>query len=290
MEERSGKSDLNDLLNNLEPELHPDEFVYCSVARGAALVPGVDPIGSFQESKGTTLIVRRAEAEGTGLPFAFPCRMITLRVHSSLHAIGLIARIAGELAAHDISANCVSAFYHDHLLVPSHQGEEALRLLRELQRRSLRQERMEAAGAPQIREMKIADYDPVYALLRSTEGVLLRAADSREAVQRYLERNPGLSFVACAEDRIVGCVMAGHDGRRGYLNHLAVEPAARQQGIGTALANEALAALKRAGIQKVHLAVVLENARAHEFWAHRGWVRRNDIVWYSWTNAADPNA
>ena len=73
-----------------------------------------------------------------------------------------------------------------------------------------------------IRVMTPADYDAVSGLLRATEGVVLRAADSRAATARYLERNPGLSFVCCDAGGVVGCVFAGHDGRRGYLQHLAV--------------------------------------------------------------------
>ena len=72
-----------------------------------------------------------------------------------------------------------------------------------------------------IREMTIDDYNVVMSLLRTTSGVRLRDADSREAIMRYLQRNPGLSFVAFVDEHLAGCVMCGHDGRRGYLQHLA---------------------------------------------------------------------
>src|ERR1700691_504394 len=86
-----------------------------------------------------------------------------------------------------------------------------------------------------ITVMTMADYDSVCLLLRSIPGLTIRSADSFEATERYLIRNPCLSFVARAGDRIVGCVMCGHDGRRGYLQHLAVEPIMLRQGIGAAL-------------------------------------------------------
>jgi N-acetylglutamate synthase len=145
-----------------------------------------------------------------------------------------------------------------------------------------------------IREMTIADYDPVRELLRSVPGVTLRSADSPEATGRYLARNPGLSFVALAGERageqIVGCVMCGQDGRRGYLQHLAVEPGSRRLGIGTALVERSLAALRLLGIEKTHIDVLTDNTQAQEYWAKLGWRKRSDLVRYSFTNSADPNA
>jgi ribosomal protein S18 acetylase RimI-like enzyme len=144
-------------------------------------------------------------------------------------------------------------------------------------------------GAAVIQVMTMADYDSVCLLLASIPGLTMRSADSREATQRYLDRNPGLSFVARSGDRIVGCVMCGHDGRRGYLQHLAVEPAMRRQGIGTALVTRCLTALRRMEIEKVHIDVLADNTLAHEYWTNSGWKRRPDIVRYSFTNSTDPN-
>jgi len=118
----------------MEPELDPDEFVYCSIPHNART--GANFICTFQEAEGQTLILRRAEAEKHQLGSTFLCRKITLRVHSSLEAVGLLATVAAELAQHGISANCVSAYYHDHLFVPADQAERAVELLRQLQARS----------------------------------------------------------------------------------------------------------------------------------------------------------
>ena len=136
----------------------------------------------------------------------------------------------------------------------------------------------------------MADYEPVYALLVSTPGVSLRSADSREAVERYLKRNPGLSFVARIEGRIAGCVMSGHDGRRGYLQHLAVEPAMRRQGIATALVNRCVESLAALGIAKMHIDVLAENALAQQFWSAAGWARRDDLLRYSFIACSDRDA
>jgi N-acetylglutamate synthase len=140
-----------------------------------------------------------------------------------------------------------------------------------------------------IHVMTPADYDSVRLLLESIPGLTVRAADSREATERYLARNPGLSFVARSGDRVVGCVMCSHDGRRGYLQHLAVEPEVRRQGIGTALVTRCLEALRGLGIEKTHIDVLAENGLAQEYWANSGWKRRTDIVRYSFTNSTDPN-
>jgi hypothetical protein len=88
-----------------------------------------EPVCVFREAEGCTLILRRGEAERLGLAFIYPCRMITLTVHSSLDAVGLLARVSALLAERGISVNAVSAYYHDHLFVPVERAEEALRAL-----------------------------------------------------------------------------------------------------------------------------------------------------------------
>ena len=130
------------------------------------------------------------------------------------------------------------------------------------------------------------DYDEVMALWSATEGLTLREADSREAIVRYLERNPGLSFVARDEGHLVGAVLAGTDGRRGYLQHLAVAPSHRGRGVGRTLAQRAVEALRSLGVAKCHLMVRQENAAARAFWEHLGWQDRADVVLMS---DADPN-
>jgi len=141
----------------------------------------------------------------------------------------------------------------------------------------------------EITEMTLADYDATYALLSATPGIGLRLADSRAGIERYLIRNPGLSFVARSEGRIVGCVMSGHDGRRGYLQHLAVDPEFRLQGVGSALVERCLTGLHALGIEKTHLDVLVDNLPAHRYWSRRGWKKRDDIVRYSFTKSDSDN-
>jgi len=130
------EADLDELLSNMDPELYPDELVYTTVSQEQRDELRINAICSLQEDEGETLIVRRTEAERNHLTFTFPCRRITLHVHSSLDAVGFLARIATELAMYRISTNCVSAYHHDHLFVPAARGEQAVRVLRELQRRA----------------------------------------------------------------------------------------------------------------------------------------------------------
>ena len=139
----------------------------------------------------------------------------------------------------------------------------------------------------EIRPFHSADYDEVTTLWSRTEGLTLREADSREAIASYLARNPGLSFVAREGGRLVGAVLAGTDGRRGYLQHLAVAPSHRGRGLGRALAERSVEALGLLGIAKCHLMVRAENAQAKGFWEHLGWIERADVMLMS---HADPNA
>lgn len=119
--------------------------------------------------------------------------------------------------------------------------------------------------------MTIRDYDEVLALWQSVEGVAINDADSRENMARYFERNPGLSFVATDGEAIVGAVICGHDGRRGYLNHLAVNPEYRRQGIGRRLVEHCLAGLNAAGIQKCNIMVLKDNHTGFAFWRECGY-------------------
>jgi putative acetyltransferase len=125
---------------------------------------------------------------------------------------------------------------------------------------------------------EITDYDDAVALWRSTEGILLGAADERDAIARYLARNDRMSHVARKDGRLVGAVLCGTDGRRGFLHHLAVAAPERRGGIGTALAMRALERLVQLGIEKCHLMVTVENADAQRFWEKLGWKKRDDVV------------
>ncbi len=122
-----------------------------------------------------------------------------------------------------------------------------------------------------------AAYKEVYALWQSCEGVGLSSADKPENIAAYLERNPGMSFLALDGEDIVGAVLGGHDGRRGYIHHLAVQENYRRQEIGRRLVEHCLAALKKEGIQKCHLFIFHENEAGIAFWEDIGWTFRQDI-------------
>ena len=139
------------------------------------------------------------------------------------------------------------------------------------------------------RVMTIADYDRVIELMRATPGVSIRDADSREATTRYLARNPDLSFLAERDGQLIGCVLCGHDGRRGYLQHLIVLPEYRRQGIANALVECCLAQLEQLGIHKTHIDVFRTNELAQNYWESQGWQLRADIMRYSFVRNADEN-
>ncbi len=131
-----------------------------------------------------------------------------------------------------------------------------------------------------IRTMTLSDYDSVYQLWCSTPGMGLNTIDdSREGIEKYLKRNPTTSFVAEQDGRIVGVIMAGHDGRRGYIYHTAVLLEYRGQGIAEKLVEHAIAALDKEGISKAALVVFKSNDIGNGFWEHIGFTEREDLVY-----------
>ncbi|MGL9617122.1 ACT domain-containing protein [Bradyrhizobium sp. U531] len=126
----TGERDLAALLRQMKPELRPSIFVFCTISAGETIPAALNPLMVFREQEGTTLVVSREEAEAAGLRHAFSSRLITLTVHSALDAVGFLAAITAGLADAGISVNAVSAFYHDHLLVPAEKADEAMAVLR----------------------------------------------------------------------------------------------------------------------------------------------------------------
>jgi N-acetylglutamate synthase len=129
-----------------------------------------------------------------------------------------------------------------------------------------------------VEPMTEQDYDEVIALWQTAEGVGLSDADAPEAISRYLARNPGLSLVARQDSVLVGAALCGHDGRRGFIHHLAVRPSHQRQGIGRLLVDRCLTGLAATGIQKCHLFVFGENQNALNFWRAIGWTERVELV------------
>ena len=132
----------------------------------------------------------------------------------------------------------------------------------------------------QIRKMKITDYDAIYALWRKTPGMGLNDIDdSREGIERYLKRNPRTCFISELENELVGVILAGHDGRRGYIHHTCVDVTLWNNQIGTRLVETALEALHAEGISKVALVVFERNERGNGFWERMGFIERSDLVY-----------
>ncbi len=128
----SGETNLKTLIRSMRPELDGGTFVFVTLKPADEVPPSITPKLAFREAEGLTLVVERDEAEQAGLTGIFPCRMITLSVHSSLEAVGFLAVVMTGLAAAGISVNAVSAFYHDHLFVPPERAAEALSVLQSL--------------------------------------------------------------------------------------------------------------------------------------------------------------
>ena len=130
----NGIKDLDQLLERLDPKLSVEEYVFCSFKSAEyGDHRELNPIGTFQEDEGLTLVIGKEMAVQNGLDFSSVYRRITLQVHSSLDAVGLTASVATRLSESGISANVVAAYYHDHIFVPSAQADSAMAALQELQ-------------------------------------------------------------------------------------------------------------------------------------------------------------
>ena len=132
----------------------------------------------------------------------------------------------------------------------------------------------------EFRVVTVADYDEMYDLWLHTPGMGLNTMDdSREGVAKYLKRNPMTCFAAFADGKLIGCILAGHDGRRGYIYHTAVLPEFRKQGIARSLVEHAMSALEQEGIHKVALVAFGRNELGNGFWEKIGFTVRDDLVY-----------
>lgn len=133
-----------------------------------------------------------------------------------------------------------------------------------------------------IRKMTISDYEKIFDLWKSTIGIGLRSLDdSRQGISAFLERNPTTNFVAVDDDKIIGAILCGHDGRRGYIYHTVVRTDYRNRGIATKLIEAAIAALQKEKITRVCLNVMETNEYGKSFWHKRGWEKKDFLGFYS---------
>ena len=130
----------------------------------------------------------------------------------------------------------------------------------------------------QIRPMTIEDYDEVYAMWRITSKRALSPSDTRENIERYLRRNPEMSQVAVCEGKIVGTVLAGHDGRTGFIHHTAVHPDFRRKHIGKAMVEKALEKISADGINKTRIYCYRDNLTGQSFWQSMGFDRTDNVL------------
>jgi len=126
-------------------------------------------------------------------------------------------------------------------------------------------------GEVTTREFGMGDYDDAIALWNCVEGIEICEGDSREEMAEYLKRNPGLSRVAEVDGQIAGVALCGHDGRRGWIYHLAVARAHRRRRVGQQLLDACLNGLRAAGLKRAIILVAGDNPGGHEFWLRNGW-------------------
>lgn len=137
-----------------------------------------------------------------------------------------------------------------------------------------------------IREMTIEDYEEVFAMWQTTSKRALSKADEKPQMERYLKHNAGMSQVAVIDGKIVGTVLAGHDGRRGFIHHMAVMPEYRRKRIGHSLAEKAIEKIRAEGIDKTHIFCYQNNETGQSFWRDFGFKKREDVFVYSFENSS----
>lgn len=131
-----------------------------------------------------------------------------------------------------------------------------------------------------IRSMSMEDYDKVYHLWAKTKGMGMRSLDdSPEGIEKFIKRNPDTNYVAEEDNKIVGVILCGHDGRRAYIYHTAVSTEYRKKGVGKALVHAVIEALKEEKINKVALVAFASNDLGNNFWQSMGFARRDDLVY-----------
>ncbi len=134
----------------------------------------------------------------------------------------------------------------------------------------------------EYRLLTIDDYDEIYSLWNSIEGMGLRSLDdSRSGIDKFLRRNPTTCFAAEESGEIVGCILCGHDGRRGFIYHTCVHPDFRGRGIGSEMVRLACNALRAEGINKCALVCYSSNKTGNGFWNAKHWEKREDLNYYN---------
>ena len=134
----------------------------------------------------------------------------------------------------------------------------------------------------QIRKMILSDYNEVLALWQTGQSLGLRSLDdSKEGIAKFLDRNPETCFVAIEKNILVGSILCGHDGRRGYIYHTIIHPDFQNKGYASSLVNSACSALKKEGITRVCLNVIESNEGGKRFWQKLGWEKKDFLSFYS---------
>lgn len=131
-----------------------------------------------------------------------------------------------------------------------------------------------------ISKMKLTDYEESYGLWTTTPGMGLRSLDdSKQGIAKFLERNPNTNFICRVDGLLVGVILCGHDGRRGYIYHAVVDQNHRRKGLGQELVDSVISSLDKEEIKKVALVVYSDNEKGNDFWSKLGFIKRDDLFY-----------
>jgi GNAT superfamily N-acetyltransferase len=287
----TGEIDLPTLLESLQPTLSDERFGFASLPHGAAVPPGVRPVGTFAEAEGLTVIAPAQSLAAANVEHQADWALVTLRVHSSLQAVGMMAAISQALARQGISVNPVSAYHHDHLFVPWDRRHDCIAALGRLSRRG---EHPSAAPAgesiPAVRRASIEDVEALVPLFDAYRVFYEQESDETLArcfLGERLAKGDSTIFIAERGTELAGFTQlypsfSSTRARRIFvLNDLYVTPQARGTGAARALLNAAAAFAHSEGALRLTLSTAHTNAAAQKLYERSGWVRDEHFRTYN---------
>lgn len=131
-----------------------------------------------------------------------------------------------------------------------------------------------------IEKFSMKLYDEVVQLWKKA-GISVGSSDSKEEIEKMLERNPNLFLIGKIKEKIIAVVMGGFDGRRGYVHHLAVDPIHQKKGYGKMMMHDLISEFRRIGVHKIHLFIERQNQTVIDFYSNLGWQMRDDLIMMS---------
>ncbi len=288
-----GETDLTELLRRLRPRLSPTEFAFATLPLGSDPPAGIEPTGTFREAEGLTVIAAAEELATAGIACSERWALITLAVHSSLEAVGMIAAVSAALTREGISVNPIAGYFHDHIFVPWDRRHDALNALGRLSGEHHCERWSQASSTvPMVRRAGVRDVDAVAELFDAYRVFYKQSSDlalARDFLAERLTADDSVIFLAERDGQAIGFTQlypsfSSTRAKRIYiLNDLFVASEVRRSGAAGKLLEAAAAFARGKGALRLTLATAHANAPARALYEATGWVRDEQFRTYNLT-------